>query len=107
MNRMNRKKKLENDKLDLQQEEAEINLRYQNLSNFTYKSPNVNNVEKYNMTMPLLNENNNLENTDKNFNSYSGKKIIIWIIDEGMGIKWKMEVITIIKIMKNLAKKNI
>lgn len=65
------KKKLENDKLDLQQEEAEINLRYQNLSNFTYKSPNVNNVEKYNMTMPLLNENNNLENTDKNFNSYS------------------------------------
>ena len=68
------KKKLENDKLDLQQEEAEINLRYQNLSNFTYKNPNINNVEKYNLTVPFLNENNNLENTDKNFNSYSGNK---------------------------------
>ena len=67
--------------MDNEQRKAELNLRYQYLNSFTYKSPNLAYYEQNknnNFTIPLFNENNNIKNennfTDNNklqFNSFS------------------------------------
>lgn len=72
-------KKIENNKMDIEHQKAELNLRYQKLSTFSYKSPNVTFFEqnRNNFTMPLENENNNLKNginignNEKGFNTYN------------------------------------
>jgi chromosome segregation ATPase len=55
-------KKLEKDKMDIEQQKAEINLRYQNLITFTYKNPNV----FYEKPPISQTENLNLKNIDNN-----------------------------------------
>ena len=57
-------KKIENDINDIQQNKTELNLRYQFLNTFSYKNPNMNNYSdknktKNNITIPLVNDNNN------------------------------------------------
>lgn len=82
-------KKIESEKMDNEQKKAELNLRYQYLNNFTYKSPNLAYYEQNknsNFTIPLLhnNENNNLKN-DINFGD--NNKIEFNTFSNGNGIE--------------------
>ena len=62
-------KKIENDRLDIEQEKTELNLRYQYFNSFSYKMPNINYDAKNNMDIKLANDNNSLKDDDKmNFN---------------------------------------
>ena len=55
-------KQLEKDTMDIEQLKAEINLRYQNLNNFSYKNPNV----YYEKPLNSRTENLNFKNIDNN-----------------------------------------
>lgn len=67
------KKQLEKDTMDIEQQKAEINLRYQNLINFSYKNPNVYYEKSPNSKTENLNFKNidNNQDINKNINNYS------------------------------------
>ena len=60
--------KLESDRMDIEHQKAEINLRYQNLNAFSYKNPNI-----YYEKSPINNQ--DLSNNINNFTNYRANKI--------------------------------
>lgn len=63
-------KKIENDKMNVEHEKTELNLRYQYLNTFSYRSPDLNYLNNNrNMSMPLINDNNDVTNNNIGFNN--------------------------------------
>ena len=68
-------KQLENDKLDIEQEKTELNLRYQYFDSFSYKTPNINYYQKSNINDNNDKINPNIYNTyeinEQGYNNYN------------------------------------